>query len=84
MPASFFACPLFGTPWDDAGSAADGPSGAVAAEYYVVQEKATKKCKVVETRPSATETTWVQVGPMAFKTREEADKQVAVICKEKN
>jgi hypothetical protein len=24
-------------------------SGAVAAEYYVVQEKATKKCKVVET-----------------------------------
>jgi hypothetical protein len=59
-------------------------SGAFAAEYYVVQEKATKKCKVVETRPSATETTWVQVGPMAFKTREEADKQVAVICKDKN
>lgn len=59
-------------------------AGAFAAEYYVVQEKATKKCKVVETRPSATETTWVQVGPMAFKTREEADKQVAVICKEKN
>jgi hypothetical protein len=59
-------------------------SGAVAAEYYVVQEKATKKCKVVETRPSASETTWVQVGPLAFKTREEADKQIAVICKEKN
>jgi hypothetical protein len=59
-------------------------SGAVAAEYYVVQERATKKCKVVETRPSAAETTWVQVGPLAFKTREEADKQIAVICKEKN
>ena len=59
-------------------------SGALAAEYYVVQERATKKCKVVETRPSATETTWVQVGPLAFKTREEADKQIAVICKEKN
>jgi hypothetical protein len=59
-------------------------SGAVAAEYYVVQEKATKKCRVVETKPAATETTWVQVGPMAFKTREEADKQIAVICKEKN
>jgi hypothetical protein len=58
-------------------------SGAMA-EYYVVQEKATKKCKVVETRPSATETTWLQVGPMAFKTREEAEKQVTVICKEKN
>ena len=59
-------------------------SGALAAEYYVVQDKATKKCKVVETRPSASETTWVQVGPMAFKTRDEADKQIAVICKEKN
>ena len=59
-------------------------SGALAAEYYVVQERATKKCKVVETRPSASETTWVQVGPLAFKTREEADKQIAVICKEKN
>ena len=57
-------------------------SAAIAAEYYVVREKTTHKCKVVETRPT-TETTWVQVGPLAFKTREEADKQVAVICKEK-
>jgi hypothetical protein len=56
-------------------------STALAAEYYIVQEKATKKCKVVETRP--TETTWVQLGPLAFKTRDEADKQLAVVCKEK-
>jgi hypothetical protein len=56
-------------------------SAAMAAEYYVVQEKSTKKCKVVEARP--TETTWVQVGPLAFKTREEADRQLTVICKEK-
>jgi hypothetical protein len=55
-------------------------SSALAAEYYVVQEKTTKKCKVVEARP--TETTWVQVGPLAFKTQDEADKQVKVICKE--
>lgn len=55
-------------------------STALAAEYYIVQEKATKKCKVVETRP--TETTWLQIGPLAFKTREEADKQLAVVCKE--
>ena len=54
---------------------------AAAAEYYVVQEKSSQKCKVVETRP--TETTWVQVGPMAFKTRDEADRQLKVICKEK-
>ena len=55
-------------------------SSALAAEYYVVQEKTTKKCKVVEARP--TETTWVQVGPLAFKTQDEADKQVKLICKE--
>jgi len=55
-------------------------SPAFAAQYYVVQDSATKKCKVVETRP--TETTWIQVGPMAFKTREEADRQLKGICKE--
>jgi hypothetical protein len=56
-------------------------SSALAADYYIVQDKASKKCKVVDARP--TETTWVQIGPLAFKTREEADKQVAVVCKEK-
>ena len=38
-----------------------------SAEYYIVQEKATKKCKVVETKP--TDTTWIQVGPASFKTQ---------------
>jgi hypothetical protein len=52
-------------------------SSGLAAEYYVVQDKTTKKCKVVETRP-----TWVQVGPLAFKTQDEADKKIKVICKE--
>ena len=56
-------------------------STALAAEYYVVQEKTTQKCRVVETRP--TETTWIQVGPLAFKTQDEAEKQIKVICKEK-
>jgi hypothetical protein len=55
-------------------------SSAFAAEYYVVQEKTSKKCKIVETRP--TETTWIQIGPLAFKTREEAESQIKVICKE--
>ena len=56
-------------------------STAVAAEYYILQEKSTKKCKVVDARPS--ETTWVQVGDLAFKTRDEADKQREVVCKVK-
>jgi hypothetical protein len=52
-----------------------------SADYYIVQEKATKKCKVVETRP--TETTWIQIGPAAFKTQAEAEKQVKTVCVEK-
>ena len=65
-----------------AGTALAVMTGAASADYYVVQEKSSKKCKVVETRP--TETTWVQVGPLAFKTRDEADRQIKVICKERN
>ena len=64
-----------------AGAALTVMSVSASADYYVIQEKSSKKCKVVETRP--TETTWIQVGPMAFKTRDEADRQIKVICKEK-
>jgi hypothetical protein len=52
-----------------------------SADYYIVQEKATKKCKVVETKP--TETTWIQVGPASFKTQSDADKQIKTVCVEK-
>ena len=52
---------------------------AFAAEYYVVRGP-DKKCKVVETRP--TDKTVVVVGDKAYVTREEATKQLAVICKE--
>ena len=54
---------------------------AASADYYIVQEKATKKCKVVETRP--TETTWIQIGPAAFKTQSDAEKQIKTVCVEK-
>jgi hypothetical protein len=57
-------------------------TAAARADFYVVQDSSTKKCKVVETLP--TEKTWVQVGPVSFKTRDEADKQITVICKEKH
>lgn len=52
---------------------------AFSAEYYVVRGP-DKRCRVVETKP--TESTIVQVGPMAFVTREEAESQVSVLCKE--
>ena len=56
-------------------------SAATAAEYYVVRGP-DKKCRVVETRP--TEKTVVVVGDRAYTTREEATKQVKVVCKERN
>jgi hypothetical protein len=40
-------------------------------EYYVVQDSATKKCTIVDKKP--TTTTMVQVGPVGFKTRTEAE-----------
>jgi hypothetical protein len=52
---------------------------AFADEYYVVRGP-DHDCQVVETRPA--EKTYVQIGPVAFATREEAEKQVTVLCKD--
>lgn len=42
-----------------------------AEEYYVVQDTTTKRCTIVQEKP--TTTTMVMVGPVAFKTRAEAE-----------
>jgi hypothetical protein len=49
----------------------------LAAEYYVVRGP-DKKCKIVETRP--TDKTVVVIGDKAHVTRDEATKQMAVVC----
>ena len=60
-----------------AGAAAIGIAFPAAAqttaveEYYVVQEPTTKKCTIVNQKPTTTNV--VQVGPLAFKTRTEAE-----------
>ena len=56
-------------------------TAASAAEYYIVRGP-DKKCKVVEKRP--TEKTITVIGDRAYVTREEATKQVKVVCKERN
>ncbi len=56
-------------------------SAASAADYYIVRGP-DKKCKVVEKRP--TEKTVVVIGDKAYVSREEAAKQIAVVCKERN
>ncbi len=53
---------------------------AFAAEYFIVRGP-DKQCRVVEKRP--TEKTIVVVGDRAYVTKEEATKQVAVVCKER-
>lgn len=50
------------------------------AQFYIVQSKTDKTCKIVETKPADT-TTVVIVGDKTFTTREEAEKQIKVVCK---
>ena len=52
---------------------------ALAAEYYVVRGP-DRECRVVETRPA--DTTIVQIGPLAFQTREDAERERVILCKE--
>jgi hypothetical protein len=52
---------------------------ALAAEYFVVRGP-DKKCKVVETRP--TDKTLVVIGDRAYVSRDEAEKQIKVVCKD--
>ena len=46
-------------------------------EYYVVQDTTTKKCTVVDKKP--TTTTMMQVGPVTFKSRTEAESGLKTI-----
>jgi len=51
--------------------AAPAYAQSTVTEYYVVQDTSTKKCTIVDKKP--TTTTTVQVGPVAFKSRQEAE-----------
>ena len=50
----------------------------MATEYYVVQDTTTKRCMIVDKKPTTT-TTVTQVGPIAFKTRSEAETGIKTI-----
>ena len=54
-------------------------SPAFAQEYFIVRGP-DKSCRVVETRP--TEKTVVVLGDRAYVTRDEAERQVKVVCKQ--
>jgi hypothetical protein len=52
-------------------------TGVGSTEYFVVQDAATKKCTIVDKKP--TTTSMVQVGPVAFKSRTEAESGMKTI-----
>ena len=54
---------------------------AFAGKGFCIVRGPDKKCVVVETEPSATETTITKVGKDVYVTREEAEADVAVVCK---
>jgi hypothetical protein len=45
-------------------------SPALAAEFYVAQEPATKKCKIVDTKPDGK--TMIMIGTSSYATKDEA------------
>lgn len=52
---------------------------ALAGEFFIVRGESEKECRIVETRPA--EKTVVVVGDRAYVTREEAEKDLTLVCK---
>jgi len=59
-----------------------GTQAASAAEFYIVRDATTKKCTVVDSKPTTTTTT--VVGDGVFKTKVEAESAVKTtkVCTE--
>jgi hypothetical protein len=49
------------------------------ADFWIVREGPTGPCRIVDVRP--TDTKIVIVGNKAYKVRDEAQKEMAVVCK---
>jgi len=53
----------------------------LAAEGFYIVRGPDKKCQVVNVAPSTTETTVTRVGKNTYVTQEEAQADMAVVCK---
>ena len=53
---------------------------AIAAEFYVVRDSTTKKCTVVDTKPTTTTTTIVDNGTYKTKTEAETGMKSIKVC----
>lgn len=56
---------------------------AVSTEYYVVRDATTKKCTIVDSKPSTTTTTVVDNGVFKTKTEAETGMKTMKVCTEK-
>lgn len=57
-----------------------GTQAASAAEFYVVRDATTKKCTVVDTKPTSTTTTIVDNGTYKTKTEAESGMKTTKVC----
>ncbi|HVT28241.1 MAG TPA: hypothetical protein VHE81_09535 [Lacipirellulaceae bacterium] len=57
-----------------------GIQAASAAEFYIVRDATTKKCTVVDTKP--TTTTVTVAANSVYKTKSEAESAVTKVCTE--
>lgn len=55
---------------------------AMSAEFYVVRDSATKKCTVVDSKPTTTTTTVVDNGTYKTKTEAETGMKTTKVCTE--
>ena len=55
---------------------------ANAAEFYVVRDASTKKCTIVDTKPTTTTTTIVDNGTFKTKTEAESGMKTMKVCTE--
>jgi hypothetical protein len=53
---------------------------ALAAEFYVVRDATTKKCTIVDTKPTTTTTTIVDNGIFKTKTEAETGMKTMKVC----
>ncbi|MCS3447309.1 MULTISPECIES: hypothetical protein [Bradyrhizobium] len=59
-----------------------GTQAAGAAEFYIVRDATTKKCTVVDTKPTTTTTTVVGDGVYKTKTEAESAVKTTKVCTE--
>ena len=55
-------------------------NSAMAAEFYVVRDASTKKCTVVDTKPTTTTTTIVDNGTYKTKSEAETGMKTTKVC----